>query len=224
MSDFWPWLILFGLGAFHGINPAMGWLFAVALGLQEGKRRAVLRALPPIALGHALSIGCVLAVVLAARITLPHAALKYSAAATLFAFGTFRLFRSRHPNWAGMRVGFRDLTMWSFVMASAHGAGLMLLPLFLNSTKPPATVYANHIGPNLNVDPICTAGFASFSAPDLLAGSVCVHTIGHLLAAGVVALVVYEKLGVGILRHAWLNVDLLWMVALVATGLLIIVL
>src|SRR5436189_910716 len=108
MNDLWPWLTLFGLGAFHGINPAMGWLFAVALGLQEEKRAAVLRALPPIALGHALSIGFVIAAVLAARIALPRLALKLIAAAVLFAFGTYRLFRSRHPNWAGMRVGFRD--------------------------------------------------------------------------------------------------------------------
>ena len=137
MSELWPWLTLFGLGAFHGINPAMGWLFAVALGLQEQKRSAVLRALPPIALGHALSIGIVIAAVLLARISLPHATLKIAAAAILFAFGLYRLVRSRHPNWVGMRVGFCDLTLWSFIMASAHGAGVMLIPLFLKSAQAP---------------------------------------------------------------------------------------
>ena len=126
----------------------MGWLFAVALGLQEQKRAAVLRALLPIALGHALSIGIIIAAVLVARISLPHSALKYSAAAILFAFGLYRLFRSRHPNWVGMRVGFGDLTLWSFIMASAHGAGLMLIPLFLksadalNSCKPDELTHA----------------------------------------------------------------------------------
>jgi uncharacterized membrane protein len=133
VSDLWPWLVVFWLGLFHGLNPAMGWLFAVALGLQEQKRAAVLRALLPITLGHALSIGIVIAAVLVARISLPHSALKFSAAAILFAFGLYRLFRSRHPNWVGMRVGFGDLTLWSFIMASAHGAGLMLIPLFLKS-------------------------------------------------------------------------------------------
>ncbi len=222
MNEVWPWLILFGLGAFHGINPAMGWLFAVALGLQEEKRSAVLRALPPIALGHALSIGFVIAMILAARITFPHLALKLTAAALLFGFGMYRLFRSRHPNWVGMRVGFRDLTLWSFIMASAHGAGLMLIPLFLNSTQAqPHGLYANRIGPGLNIDPLCTAGFASFSTPVVLAGSVGIHTLGHLFVAGLVALVVYEKVGVGILRRGWLNLDLLWMLALVATGLFI---
>src|ERR1700745_3948837 len=124
---------------FHGINPAMGWLFAVALGLQEQKRAAVLRALPPIVLGHALSIGIIIAAVLMARISLPHLALKIAAAAILFAFGLYRLVRSRTPNWVGMRVGFGDLTLWSFIMASAHGAGLMLIPFFLTPPDKPNT-------------------------------------------------------------------------------------
>src|SRR5437870_13513502 len=92
MNDLWPWLVLFGLGAFHGINPAMGWLFSVALGLQEQKRAAVLRALPPIALGHALSIGSIIAVVLIARTNLARSELRIGAAALLFAFGIYRLF------------------------------------------------------------------------------------------------------------------------------------
>src|SRR5438046_4065744 len=115
----------------------MGWLFAVALGLQEQKRAAVLRALPPMVLGHALSIGVIVAAVLLVRISLPHRALKIAAAAILFAFGLYRLIRSRHPNWVGMRVGFGDLTLWSFIMASAHGAGLMLIRLFLRPAPSP---------------------------------------------------------------------------------------
>jgi uncharacterized membrane protein (UPF0136 family) len=155
VSDLWPWLAVFGLGIFHGINPAMGWLFAVALGLQEQKRAAVLRALPPMVLGHALSIGIIIAAVLLARISVPHLALKIAAAAILFAFGFYRLLRSRHPNWVGMRVGFGDLTLWSFVMASAHGAGLMLVPFFLGSPAgPDAHQHGAHHG----------AAFANFSA------------------------------------------------------------
>src|SRR5437899_12154273 len=121
----------------------MGWLFAVALGLQEQKRAAVRRALPPIALGHALSIGVIVAAVLLVRISLPHRALKIAAAGILFAFGLYRLIRSRHPNWVGMRVGFGDLTLWSFIMASAHGAGLMLIPLFII----PAPSPLRHVAP-----------------------------------------------------------------------------
>jgi hypothetical protein len=213
VNGLWPALAVFGLGIFHGINPAMGWLFAVALGLQERKRAAVLRALPPIALGHALSIGIIIAAVLVARISLPHRALKIGAAAILFAFGLYRLFRSRHPNWVGMRVGFTDLTLWSFVMASAHGAGLMLVPFFLGS---PALRPGHHVGSHSNGEHL--SGFANFSGPSLLTASVAVHTLGFLLMTALVAAFVYEKLGVGMLRRAWFNIDLVWMVALMVTG------
>ena len=218
MSDLWPWLVVFGLGLFHGINPAMGWLFAVALGLQEQNRAAVIRALVPIALGHAVSIGLILAAVLLARIGLPHLTLKIAAATILFGFGLYRLFRSRHPKWVGMRVGFGDLTLWSFVMASAHGAGLMLIPLFLSS---PATRNAHHVSSHGGIYHAFPTGFGNFSAPWLLAASVVVHTFGYLLMTALVALLVYEKLGVGILRRAWFNIDLIWMVALIITGVFI---
>jgi hypothetical protein len=215
VSGLWPWLVIFGLGLFHGVNPAMGWLFAVALGLQERKRAAVIRALFPIALGHALSIGIVIAVVLVARVSVPHRALKISAAAILFAFGLYRLFRSRHPNWVGMRVGFADLTLWSFIMASAHGAGLMLVPLFLTS---PHEFSAHHHGSANGIEEILTSGFANLGAPYLLVSSVVVHTFGYLLITAFVAILVYEKLGVSMLRHAWFNIDLVWMIALMLTG------
>jgi len=107
----WIWAVLAALGAFHGINPAMGWLFAVALGLQQKDRSAVFRALPAIALGHALSITIIVGIVLLARINLSHIALKFTAAAILFTFGFLRLWRPRHPKWVGMQVGFRDLKL-----------------------------------------------------------------------------------------------------------------
>jgi hypothetical protein len=216
VSELWPWLAVFGLGMFHGINPAMGWLFAVALGLQEQRRAAVLRALPPIALGHALSIGIIIAVVLVARVALPHRTLKIAAAAILFAFGSYRLLRSRHPNWVGMRVGFGDLTLWSFVMASAHGAGLMLVPFFLQS---PAAGESHHH----DTHQMHAWAFANFSAPSLLIVAVVVHTLGYLLTTALVAIAVYEKLGVAILRRAWFNIDFVWMLALMITGVFILV-
>jgi hypothetical protein len=211
VSGLWPWVTVFGLGLFHGVNPAMGWLFAVALGLQERKRAGVLRALPPIVLGHALSVGIIVAAVLVARTSLPHRTVKIAAAAIMFAFGFYRLFRSRHPNWVGMQVGFGDLTLWSFIMASAHGAGLMLVPFFLGSA--PARDTYHHDSHAL--------AFANFSAPSLLTASVVVHTLGYLLMTALVAILVYEKLGVGMLRRAWFNIDLIWMVALMLTGVFI---
>jgi len=214
VSELWPWLAVFGLGMFHGINPAMGWLFAVALGLQEQKRGAVLRALPPMVVGHALSVGIIIAAVLVARVSLPHRTLKIAAAAILFAFGLYRLLRSRHPNWVGMRVGFGDLTLWSFVMASAHGAGLMLVPFFLPS--PAAGESRQH-----DTHQMHAWAFANFSAPSLLIAAVAVHTLGYLLTTALVAIIVYEKLGVAILRRAWFNIDFIWMLALMITGVFI---
>jgi len=216
MAAIWLWLALFALGAFHGINPAMGWLFAVCLGLQERRRTAVLAALPPIALGHALSVGLIVALVAVLRVKLEPAAVKYSAAAILIVYGLYRLIRARHPRWVGMQVGFRDLTLWSFLMASAHGAGLMLIPVFL-ARSPDAHTGMNHhqpaTGHNLH--------FAFTNAPGVLTAAVVVHTLGHLLTAGVLALLVYEKLGLAILRTAWFNIDLTWALALIAIGIIL---
>jgi len=215
VSELWPWMAVFGLGMFHGINPAMGWLFAVALGLQDQKRAAVLRALPPMVVGHALSVGIIIAVILVARVSLPPRTLKIAAAAILFAFGLYRVLRARHPNWVGMRVGFGDLTLWSFVMASAHGAGLMLVPFFLQS--PAAAGEAHHH----DAHQMHAWAFANFSAPSLLIAAVLVHTLGYLLTTALVAIVVYEWVGVSILRRAWFNIDLIWMLALMITGVFI---
>jgi hypothetical protein len=229
MSALWAWVALFGLGAYHGINPGMGWLFAVALGLQ-----AVLAALPPIALGHALSVGVVILVLWVARASVPAPALRVGAAAILFGFGLYRLVRSRHPARVGMRVGFRDLTLWSFVMATAHGAGLMLVPVLLGAAgsgehaghvgHPPhagQAGHAGHMGPGALLSP--DSPLALSGPLDWLA-AVGVHTAGHLLVAGLIALLVYERFGLAILKRAWFNLDLLWVIALMVSGLLILIL
>jgi hypothetical protein len=134
MSDGWFWLSLFLLGAYHGINPAMGWLFAVALGLQEKSGRAVYRSLLPLAIGHLISVCAVVALVRLFLVGLSPQILRTAGAAALLGFGLFRLIRSRHPRWVGMQVSARDLSVWSFLMASAHGAGLMLVPFVLAAT------------------------------------------------------------------------------------------
>ena len=218
MSDLLPWVTLFGLGAYHGINPGMGWLFAVALGLQEKKRRAVLAAIPPIALGHALSIGVAVGLLYLAQATVPQKALRYGAAAVLFGFGFYRLFRSRHPKWVGMRVGFIDLTLWSFLMASAHGAGLMLVPILLgwqtDSTQGAHMEHAGHVS---------AQQMTGFAHPLKWLAAVGVHSSGHLLVSLLIALLVYEKFGLAMLRTAWFNLDLLWMICLMISGVLILI-
>src|SRR5829696_9101659 len=130
MNTYWPWLSLLALGAFHGLNPAMGWLFAVSLGLQERRLRAVLIALGPIALGHALAIALAGLAVGALGLVVPQRLLLALGGAALLAFAAAKVItRFRHPRWVGMRVSSRQLVLWSFLMASAHGAGLMLVPV-----------------------------------------------------------------------------------------------
>jgi hypothetical protein len=206
VTDAWPWLTLVVLGAYHGLNPGMGWLFAVVLGLQERRRSAVLRALPAIALGHEASLAVVAALLVAAQVVTAAALLRPLGAVALVLFGTFKLVRPRsHPRWVGLRVGPRELVLWSFLMSSAHGAGLMLVPVLLG--LPPGS--EEHDLPGLSLGPAMLIQQA---------GAVLIHTLAMLLVMGTVALVVYERLGVDALRRAWLNVDLLWAIALVAAG------
>ena len=212
-SYYWPWLALAGLGAYHGLNPAMGWLFAVALGLQERRLGAVLRAFPPIALGHVLAISAAVLVVGVAQIVVPLDALRYACAGVLILFGLYKLVRRKHPRWVGMRVGFKDLTAWSFLMASAHGAGLMLVPVLLKlSPAQPMQGMDGHADHAAHgAGPTAAAMLADLAAVGL-------HTLAMFVAMGLVAVLVYEKFDVMILKSAWFNVDLLWAGALVAAG------
>jgi hypothetical protein len=221
VSDLWPWLMLFGLGAYHGINPGMGWLFAVALGLQERSRRAVLAALPPIALGHALATMVVVGLLWLAQLSLPEKALRYCAAAFLFGFGCYRFLRSRHLRWVGMKVGFRDLTLWSFMMASAHGAGLMLMPILLGFSQGDHTEHAAHMSQLPHAGNMASQPGPAQAGWLLWLAAVGLHSAGYLLVAALVALLIYEKLGLAILRRAWFNLDLLWVIALMVSGALI---
>jgi hypothetical protein len=208
MTGLWPWLALAGLGAYHGINPAMGWLFAVGLGLQRRRRSAVIAALGPLALGHALSIGAVVAAFYLAGGALPFHAVRIGAAAILIGVGLYRLIRARHPRWSRMQAGFGDLTVWSFLMASAHGAGLLLLPVLIGAPSM-HDGHAGHAGP--------VAQLAQHHAAVAVA-AVGVHTIAYFVVTAAIALLVYEKLGVAFLRSAWLNMDRVWAIVLIATG------
>jgi hypothetical protein len=199
---------LLALGAVHGLNPGMGWLFAVALGLQERDRRALWRALPPLALGHAGAIAIALAVAAGVGRVLPAEQLRWLVAAMLVALGGFKLVRHSHPR-GGMRVGARDLAIWSLLVATAHGAGLMVLPLVVGAAGDGARLaHAEHGGMLLSGTAM---GLPEWSATLL-------HSAGYLAVTMLAAVVVYEKLGVSVLRRAWVNLDLVWAVALIATG------
>jgi len=199
------WVMLMALGAFHGINPGMGWLFAVALGMQERRRGAVLRALVPLGAGHALAVAFAVGAALAIGSVIPLGWLRWPTAGVLISLGALRVFRHRHPRWAGMRVSMGGLTAWSFLMATAHGAGLMVVPVFMAMSAPGAGEHAHHM---------TAAGTGAGAA--VFATSV--HAAGYLAVTAIIAVLVFEKLGVGILRRAWFNLDLIWSAALVATG------
>jgi hypothetical protein len=262
-----------GLGVFHGLNPAKGWLFAVALGQQHraapptplprpagaagpGARQptgpgpaavadapgpgpspvagavapsaaanvpgapgvrpagvgvavaagglgaagrpdrfAVLRALPPIAAGHLASVAAVAVAFAVTESVVASRAAAVGGGALLVGLGLWRLLSSRHFRWVGMRLSAWELGTWSFLMSSVHGAGLMLVPVLAHHSPLPA----------------------SASVPTALTAAT-LHTAAMLGTAGAVALLVTEVLGLAVLRHAWLNVDRIWALALLAAG------
>jgi hypothetical protein len=198
------------LGAYHGVDPSMGWLFAVALGLQDKSRARVLWALLPIAVGHLISIAVVVALVGGLQMTSFNPDyIRYGGAAVLIGFGMFRIIWPRaHPRWVAMRVNAAELGLWSFLMASAHGAGLMLFPILMNVMPMGHSMMHHHAMPNLGT---------TFMTGALVT---IVHTSAMLLVMGTIAIVIYEKVGLAILRSAWINLDVIWAGALIAAGLL----
>jgi hypothetical protein len=198
------WEALLFLGAFHGINPGMGWLFAVALGMQENRPAAVWRALLPLGLGHACAIAVALLLVIAAGAVVPTSTLRWPIAGVLILFGIRRLLRHGHPRWGSMRIGMQGLTVWSFLVATAHGAGLMVVPVWLQARMPVDSMHASHLHASADL----TSGLAATA----------IHGASYLLVTALVAWVVYAKLGVGLLRSAWVNLDAVWAAALIVSG------
>jgi hypothetical protein len=203
MTETWPWLTFAGLGAFHGLNPAMGWLFAVALGLHRQSRATVALSLVPIAIGHAASIAAVAGLLVAVGTLVPNDIVRWGSGALLLGWAAY------HWSWGhrsrvrfGMQVGFAGLAVWSFLMATAHGAGLMLWPALMQ---------------------MCAAGGKGDPGQHEVVGTtlaaVGVHTLAMLATTALVAVIVHEWLGLAFLRKAWLNVDVLWVLALAAIGL-----
>jgi hypothetical protein len=202
MVEAWSsWLALAGLGAFHGLNPAMGWLFAVALGLHRNSRAIVYLALLPIAFGHALSVGLLGAAFVLAGFTIDTRGLAIASGLLLIGWAIYHWrYGHRHRVRVGMQTGLAGLALWSFLMATAHGAGLMLWPVLM---------------------PMCfpTGSSPGGSGPVVVAlAGVLTHTLGMLAVTAAIACVVYEWIGLAILRRAWFNLDVVWVLALLAAG------
>ncbi|EHK53962.1 hypothetical protein [Allomesorhizobium alhagi] len=202
------WLVLAGLGAFHGLNPAMGWLFAVALGMHRKSRRVVWLSLVPIALGHAVSIAVVVFAVVAVGTVVDQSLLEVMAGALLLGWAAYHaVYGHRHRVRVGMQTGLAGLGLWSFLMATSHGAGLMLVPVLI---------------------PLCLAATpareltAEGSLPVALA-AIGVHMAAMLGVTAAIATIVFEWLDLGFLRRGWINLDALWTGALAITGLILII-
>jgi hypothetical protein len=192
------------LGAYHGLNPAMGWLFAVAIGFQHRRAAAVLYALPAIALGHALSVAVALGLISLAAIVIPLRVLQFAGAAVLLGFAAYLYFRRGHAGRGGMRMGFSGLVLWSFLMTTAHGAGLMLFPLAVQSQNGPSHLHEH------------AAHMVYTNSVNLLA----VHSLAMFAAMTGAALLTFHLSGVSFLRRAWINLDAVWIGALLLAGIL----
>jgi hypothetical protein len=203
-----PWLLLAGLGAFHGLNPAMGWLFAVALGLNRNSRRTVLVSLIPIAIGHTVSIAVVAIAVVLLGLIVDQRVLEMAAGVVLLGWATYHAaYGHRHRVRVGMTTGMTGLGIWSFLMATAHGAGLMLLPVVIPLC--------------LSVSPAKELTAAG-SLPTVLA-AIGTHMAAMLAVILVIAVSVYDWLGLSFLRRGWINFDFIWIAALALTGIILIV-
>jgi hypothetical protein len=213
LHDLWPWVLLGLLGAYHGLNPAMGWLFAVALGMQERDRKAVVRALPAIAIGHEASILLVALLVLGLGVITDPSTLHLGAGIALVAFGLFRFIKPRaHFRWVKGTVNRRELTWWSFLMSTAHGAGLMVAPVLIGAgAATDAAASSDHA--------IAAVQDNGLSIPGSLLG-ITLHVAAMLAVMAVVALLVYDHVGVSVLKKAWINLDWVWAGAFVLAGVL----
>jgi hypothetical protein len=202
MTESWPWLTFAGLGAFHGLNPAMGWLFAVALALHRQSRATMWLSLLPIAIGHLASIAIIAGLLVAAGTLVPPRHVQIGSGLLLLAWAAYHWrFGHRHRVRFGMQVGMIGLGGWSFLMATAHGAGLMLWPALMPLCISASPSEAELGGP--------------FAA--MLTG-IGLHTAAMAATTVVISSIIYEWLGLAVLKSAWLNVDLLWVFALAATG------
>ena len=204
----WAWWAIVALGAYHGLNPGMGWLLAVSNGMQARRAREVFFALPPIAFGHFLAMAAALLPFAVLGLYLERlGAIRAAAGLMLVTFGIYKLVSRRHPRFLA-RIGPSHLTLWSFLMATAHGAGLMLVPVVLGLCTEPRSAHGAH-------QALLELARGSLGLTLIAA---MVHTVAMVLTGGAIAWLVYRYVGLGMLRRSWLNLDLLWAVLLIIVG------
>jgi len=201
------WLAVVASGLYHGVNPGMGWPLAVSAGLMGRGQRDVVGALAPLAAGHLLSMLVILLPFALMTALLDwQREIRIGASAAVIAFGVFRLVNRRHPR-ALARIRPTQLALWSFAIATAHGAGLMLLPIYLGLCSTEDLDTAHRASSILMAQNAATAVLVSLA-----------HTLSMVTAGGVIALIVYGWLGLKFISRSWFNLDFVWAMSLILIG------
>jgi hypothetical protein len=203
----WLWLAIVASGLYHGINPGMGWPLAVAAGLMEKSPRALFASLWPLSLGH-LAAMLVMLLPFAMLLALAQWQHQIQAGAGLLviAFGVFRLLDPRHPRVLA-RIKPTQLALWSFVVAIAHGAGLMLVPIYLGLCETDGLDQGHEAAATLATANLGMAVLVSI-----------VHSIAMISAGACAAWLVYRYLGLQFVARSWFNLDRIWAVSLILVG------
>lgn len=203
------WLAVIASGVYHGINPAMGWPLAVSAALMERKQRALLGALGPLAIGHfAAMFLIILPFSMLAVLVFWQREIRIAAALLLIAFGLFRFINRRHPLLLA-RIAPTRLALWSFVVAISHGAGLMLVPIYLGLFQAEELASSQQAASALMANNILMALLVSF-----------VHGVAMIASGGLMAILVYRWLGLTFVSRSWFNLDGFWALSLIAIGLI----
>jgi hypothetical protein len=201
------WIAVIASGLYHGLNPGMGWPLAVSAGLMERNPRALVAALGPLAGGHLLAMLLVI-LPFALLVTLVEwqREIRIGASVLVIGFGIFRLLNQRHPR-ALARIRPTQLALWSFAVAIAHGAGLMLVPIYLGLCQDPDSDGGHQAaGPLINAN----LGMAVLVS--------IVHAAAMITAGGGLAWLVYRYLGLKFLSRSWFNLDAVWAISLILVG------
>jgi hypothetical protein len=201
------WLAVVASGLYHGINPGMGWPLAVSAGLMEKSSRALFMALGPLWAGHLLATLLII-LPFAVLVTLAEwqRQIQFGASLLVIGFGVFRLLNQRHPR-ALARIRPTQLGLWSFAVAIAHGAGLMLVPIYLGLCRAAALDTGHEAAARLIDTSLIMALLISVA-----------HSAAMIAAGGCAAWLVYRYLGVKFVARSWFNLDAAWAVSLILVG------
>ena len=201
------WLAVVASGLYHGVNPGMGWPLALSAGLIERSSRALLAALGPLALGHLLAMLVVmLPFALLAALIEWQRQIQIGASLLVIAFGIFLLIQARHPR-ALARIRPTQLALWSFAVAIAHGAGFMLVPIYLGLCRS-ADLDSSHDAAGALING--NVGIAVLVS--------LVHGAAMIAAGGVLAWFVYRYLALSFVSRSWFNLEAAWASSLALAG------